>query len=316
VQTSEIGTCPAAFSNGSIVDYAPGTRWPYSDEATAGFETQLPGAVRVGAMFYYRTNRDQIGQVDTLKPSSAYTAYTVTVPNGPGGTNANPKPTTATVYNISAEANAVTASVRDNLDYLDTTYKGVEFTATKRFSKKWQMQAGFTLGKNEGGVNTSTGQSFTTDTNDPNNLLYPKGIIGNDSEQAFRLSGSYTLPYDISLSGSMVANNGYPYVSTYNLTRPVAATQGINLTRASQTILLSERGDERYEKVVLFDARLSKNFQMGRVRLSPEISLFNITNADTVVATTVAVGPTYLLPSGGDPILSPRILRIGFALNF
>jgi outer membrane receptor for ferric coprogen and ferric-rhodotorulic acid len=33
----------------------------------------------------------------------------------------------------------------------DTEYKGIEFTATKRFSAKWQMQAGFTIGKNEGG---------------------------------------------------------------------------------------------------------------------------------------------------------------------
>lgn len=317
VQTSEIGTCPAAFSGGSIIDYAPGVEWPYSDEATAGFETQLPGAVRVGAMFYYRTNRKQIGQVDTLKPASAYTAHTITVPNGPGGTAANPKPMQATVYNISAAANAVTASLRDNLEVLDTTYKGFEFTATKRFSSKWQMQAGFTLGKNEGGINSLTGQSATNDSNDPNNQLFPEGIIGNDSETAFRLSGSYELPFGLDLSGSMVANNGYPYVSTYNLTRAVAATQGINLTRASQTIPLSKRGDERYENVVMFDARLGKSFRFGsRGRFTPEISLFNITNADTVVNTTVAVGPTYLLPSGGDPILSPRIIRVGFALSF
>src|SRR5687767_15363185 len=56
------GACPG-FSGGTFTDYAPGVKWPYSDEATAGIETQLPGAVRVGAMFYYRTNRDQIGQV-------------------------------------------------------------------------------------------------------------------------------------------------------------------------------------------------------------------------------------------------------------
>ena len=47
------------------MNYADGVKWPYSDEVTAGIETQLPGAVRVGAMFYYRTNRDQIGQVNT-----------------------------------------------------------------------------------------------------------------------------------------------------------------------------------------------------------------------------------------------------------
>ena len=85
----------------------------------------------------------------------------------------------------------------------------------------------------------------STDLNDPNRIRFPRGIIGNDSERALRISGSYRLPGDVRLAGSMLANNGYPYVSTYSLTRAVAATQGITLTRASQNIKLSERGDER-----------------------------------------------------------------------
>ena len=178
------------------------------------------------------------------------------------------------------------------------------------------MQMGFTLGKNTGGINNSGGQSSTADLNDPNNTQYPDGVVGNDSEQAFRLSGSYTLPWDINLSGSMVANNGYPYISTYSLTRAAAATQGITLTRASQTILLSNRGDERYDNVTLFDMRLGKTFRFGSRSITPQVDFFNIANAATVVNTTVAVGPSYLLPSGGDPILSPRIIRVGFNLNF
>ena len=172
------------------------------------------------------------------------------------------------------------------------------------------MQAGFTLGKNSGGV------SGGTDLNDPNNTRFPQGIVGNDSEQAFRLSGSYTLPWTISLSGSLVANNGYPYTSTYSLTRAVAATQGITLTRSTQAVQLSQRGDERYDNVTLLDMRLGKTFRFGGRSLTPEISFFNIANADTVVNKNVAVGSTYLLPAGGDPILSPRIIRIGFSLNF
>jgi hypothetical protein len=305
-----LATCPA-FSGGTFVNYADDVKWPYSDEYTAGIETQLPGAVRVGAMFYYRTNRDQIGQTNTLQPGSAYTRHTVTIPNGPGGSLSSPKPMTADVYNISAAANTLNASIRDNAEYLDTEYKGVEFTATKRFSRKWQMQMGFTLGKNEGGVNPST------DLNDPNNTRFPKGIIGNDSEQALRLSGSYELPWAISLSGSMIANNGYPYVSTYSLTRAAAATQGITLTRASQAIQLSRRGDERYENVVMFDMRLGKSFNFGgRGRFTREIELLQHRKLRHGREHDVAVGPSYLLPAGGDPILSPRIIRVGFALSF
>ena len=102
------GTCPS-FGGGAFTDYAPGVEWPYSDELTAGIETQLPGAVRMGTMFYYRTNRKQIGQVNNAQPSTEYTKFTVSIPNGPGGTIASPKVTTADVYNISVAANAATA---------------------------------------------------------------------------------------------------------------------------------------------------------------------------------------------------------------
>ena len=164
-------------------------RWPYSDEITAGVETQLAGAVRVGAMFYYRTNRDQFGDRNNAVPASAYTQHTVTIPNGPGGGpgTTNLQPTTVPVWNIPASLASADQTVRDNATYLDTEYKGVEFTATKRFSQKWQMQAGFTIGKNEGGFGG-------TDLNDPNRVRFPRGIIGNDSERALRLSGSYELP--------------------------------------------------------------------------------------------------------------------------
>ena len=305
----------SAFGGGVNTAYAPGIRWPYSDEVTAGVETQLPGAVRVGAMFYYRTNRDQFGERNTAVPTSAYTAHTVTIPNSPGGGpgNTNLKPTTATVYNLPASLASAQQVLRTNEDYLDTEYKGVEFTATKRFTQKWQMQAGFTIGKNTGGLNTATGQSATSDLNDPNLTVFSNGVIGNDSETALRLSGSYELPWQINVAGSLIANNGYPYVTTYSLTRAAAATQGITLTRSTQTIILSERGEERYPNVVMADIRLSRNFRFGTRSIQPELSFFNIGNADTVVNHTVGIGGNYRVPT---EILAPRILRVGFSLNF
>ena len=139
---------------------------------TAGVETQLAGAVRVGAMFYYRTNRKQFGQHNTLQPTiGLHRAHHHRCPNGPGGTVQNPKPTTGTVFNINPAVNTLSANVRDNEDYLDTEYKGIEFTATKRFSRKWQMQTGFTIGKNTGGTTLAGG----TDLNDPERDALPAG---------------------------------------------------------------------------------------------------------------------------------------------
>src|SRR4029078_3534109 len=102
----------------------------------------------------------------------------------------------------------------------------------------WQMVGGLTFGKNTGGVTQGT------DLNDPNVTLYNKGIIGNDSPAAFRLSGSYLLPKAISFAGTLISNTGYPDVSTYSVTRAAALAPAVALTRASQTVPLSERGEE------------------------------------------------------------------------
>jgi hypothetical protein len=307
-QDAEITGACSAFSGGATTNFAPGVRWPYSDEATAGVETQIPGGVRIGAMFYYRTNRDQLGERNNAVPTSAYTQHTITIPNGPGGGpgNTNLKPMTAVVFNLPANLASADATIRGNESYLDTEYKGIEFTATKRFTQKWQMQAGFTIGKNEGGIGGG-------DLNDPNGTRFPRGIIGNDSETALRISGSYELPFRINFAGSMLANNGYPYVSTYSLTRAVAATQGITLTRASQTITLTQRGEERLPNVTMVDLRLSRAFRFGSRSFQPTIDVFNVGNVDTRDNQNSAVGPSYLLPTS---ILAPRIIRVGFSLNF
>jgi hypothetical protein len=323
-QPSEIGTC-SGFPGLSPQYASPnGPAWPYSDEVTAGVEREVMKDMRVGAMFYYRTNRNQIGTRNIAAPPSAYVPFSFTVPNGPGGTVANQKPMNVTVYNLLPAFNGLQNSVLDNQPYLDTNYKGVDLTASKRFSRKWQMVAGLTFGKNTGGINTTTGgplgQTATIqsgnvgDLNDPNFTQYPNGIVGNDSQVAFRLSGSYELPYRISVAGSLVSNSGYPYISTYSLSRATAAAAGINLTRATQTIFLSNRGDERLPSVTLIDLRFSRAWAFaGGRRISPQLDIYNLTNQYSAQSVTNGVGSTYLNPTS---ILAPRIIRIGVAVNF
>ena len=168
------------------------------------------------------------------------------------------------------------------------------------------MVAGLTFGKNEGGLTQGT------DLNDPNVTLYERGVLGNDSTWGFRASGSYVAPADVTIAGSISANRGYPFVSTYQVTR-AAVAPAITLTRASQTVPLSQRGDERLPNVTLIDLRISRSFKLGSRSITPQIDIFNITNAAPVVALNAAVGNTYLAAS---EILAPRIIRLGFSLDF
>ena len=311
-QLSEVTTAQCTAFPSLSVHYASpnGPKWPYSDEVTAGIERQLIPDMRVGVMYYHRTNRNQVGEVNTAVPSSFYTPITVNIPNGPNG------PTTATVYNLSSPSYiSLSNLVFDNESYLDTNYNGVEITASKRMSHRWQMLAGLTIGQNKGGTNasgTSTGQtvSAAADLNDPNNTVFPTGVVGYDSKVAFRLSGSYILPYDITMAGGLISNGGFPYASTYAVTRALVPS----LVRSSQTVFLSDRGAERYPAVSMLDMRFSRAFHFaGSRQIVPQVDLFNIFNASTITGLNPAVGSTYLVPNG---IVSPRIVRIGFSVDF
>jgi len=299
-QESELGTFGGFPGLTSRYGDANGPDWPYSDEFTAGIEHQIMRDFRVGVMYYHRTNRNVIGQRNAAVPLTAYTEYSVSVPvlpTGPGGT--------ITFYNLNPafQGQAFQDNVFDNEALLDTTYDGLEITGSKRFSRRWQMLAGLTLGRNYGGVAGG-------DLNDPNNSQnFPRGIEGTDSEYAFRLSGSYTAPYDISVSGSFILNNGYPYQSQYAVTRTVFPT----LTRSSQTVRLTERGDERLPDVKMVDLRVSRTFRIGTRRITPLLEVFNLGNADTFVGYNNNVGQAYLRPTD---ILSPRIARVGVTVDF
>jgi hypothetical protein len=86
------------------------------------------------------------------------------------------------------------------------------------------------------------------------------------------------------------------------------------LTRSAQTIRLNRRGDERLPRVTLVDLRLSRSFNLpGDRRIEPQVDLFNVTNADTIVNMVNAVGPRLGYPG---EILAPRIIRVGFVVKF
>ena len=66
--------------------------------------------------------------------------------------------------------------------------------------------------------------------------------------------------------------------------------------------------------VTLIDLRLSRRFHLsGNRSIEPTFDIFNLGNASTVTGLNAGVGSTYRVPNG---IVSPRIMKIGLALNF
>ena len=65
--------------------------------------------------------------------------------------------------------------------------------------------------------------------------------------------------------------------------------------------------------VTMVDLRLSRPIRLGTRQFVPQLDIFNIGNAGTIVRYNPAVGATYLAPG---EILAPRIVRVGFSIDF
>ena len=302
-QENELGTFSGFPGVTSRYPDENGPDWPYSDEFTAGVEHQLMNDFRVGVMYYHRTNRKVVAQRNVAVPPSAYTEASVAVPGAARRTGRHdhvlqPQPRIP-------GSGVPGQRVRQSRSCSTRTTTAWSSRPSSGMSDRWQMVAG-THARQE----LRRRRRAPNELNDPNNSLnFPRGIEGTDSAYAFRLAGSYIAPWEINISGSFIWNDGYPYQSQYAITRTIFPT----LTRSSQTIRLTERGDERLPDVKMMDLRVSRSFRFGGRQVTPLFEIFNLGNADTVTGVNNNVGNTYLRPT---EILSPRILRLGVSIDF
>jgi hypothetical protein len=82
--------------------------------------------------------------------------------------------------------------------------------------------------------------------------------------------------------------------------------------QASVNLRLNEPGSLYYDRVNQLDFTLAKAFSLRGVRITPELSLFNMLNANPVYSQTTA------FPNVGVPlrILEARLIRFGAQVRF
>ena len=116
---------------------------------------------------------------------------------------------------------------------------------------------------------------------------------------AFRLSGSYTAPWDLLGRGDVHREQRLPLrIDVPGDESQLRERLRVELRRRprdgrAQTAFLSDRGDERLPPVRLLDLRVSRAFNFaGNRRIVPQFDLFNVTNSYTPTSVNGAVGST------------------------
>ena len=294
-QDNELGTVLTRYGGASGVNLDSNISRSYSDEITAGVQREIGTDFAIGATYYYRKNKNLLGQVNNAVPPSAYDPVTVSVPGGGS----------ITAYNLKPEFLGQVDRVITNQTQFWETYHGIEFTAKKRLSNNWQMLAGYTYSKAKT-FNVENWLVGFVDTNDPNNLINIEDRVqASDTPNVLKLGGTYILPYEIQISGN------YRYYTGKPLTRTLLLQ---DLNQGPVNVPAEPRGTYRYPDVSLLDLRISKVFPMGKTaKLEGMFNLFNTFNAGTVINQVTTLGPSF-----GQPIqlLTPIVAGFGARLTF
>ena len=270
----------------------PDLKRPYQWEYNVSVQRQVGERTSVMLAYFGRKFWDLYTTVNDAVPSTAYSPVTITNPltNEP-----------MTVYNQDPTTRGQVRNVLKTIPDLSQRYHGVEVQFTTRITRA-NVFGGFTIGNNYGDQDSG-------DLNNPNNRINNKGDIGFDAPYQIRAGGSYVLPWDVRVSGSLRSSSGLPQTRTYVVTTAIVP----GLTQVTQNVQVAERGEYRYPWINLLDVRLAKTFRFGATIIEPTMDLFNVFNNNAVTNAVQTIGTSLGRPSA---IVMGRLVRLGGRISF
>ncbi len=287
----------------------PAIERPRTDELLAGVDHELFANTRLSAVFTYRQERNLFGSIDVGLPGSAYRLVTRVDP-GRDGQEGTADDGTASLFDQDPSTLGQNRFVVTNTPALNQLYRGVEVTASRRLSARWQMLAGYTASQTI--VNALVAQN-------PNTLINGRGPVALDRTHTFKVSGTYIFPREVAVSANVRTQTG----------EPVTRQLRYRLTQGFATINAEPRGSVRLDPLTSVDLRIAKTVRLRGRELDLMLDAYNLTNANTawevqtltgrrVLAGGPAIGEAgevaqFLLPT---QILAPRIFRLGATFRF
>jgi hypothetical protein len=291
----------------------PSLKEPSTWETTASVERELAANMGLRVMYVYKRVTDSIVNgvtnnivsINTLRP---YDVWNVPItrrdpgPDGILGTGDDAGSVTLydypTAYRGAGFVNAQTVNAT-NPDH----FHSVEATLSKRLSSRWTGQISYFVVKNHRWLSSV----FTS----PNDQFFP---LDDTWSWAGNITGSYRLPWNVSLSGFLQSKSGVKGQRTY-IFRQADPDGGRAITQnGNTTIRLDPYGTESLAALNILNLRASKDISLGGSRhLDIDFDVFNVLNAATPTAANFQSGPSFGYITG---VLPARIARLGARFRF
>ena len=264
---------------------------------------------------YYRRWYGNFEVTDNLLVGpSNYTSYCVTAPTDPrlpgGGAQSicglkdvNPDKRGQTDNLITTSAN-----YGSQIEH----WNGVDLTIEARLAKA----------RLQGGVSTGKTVTDTCEILAELPEINPAGGPYCRQETPFltqvKLGGSYTLPWDVQLSGTVQSFRSNPIAASGTFTNAqISPSLGRVLTTGVTTsIQLIQPGTLYNPRYTQLDLRFAKTIAVGRTRVKGMVDLYNAMNANTVLDVNTAyatTGANWLVPT---QIALARFVKLGVQIDF
>jgi len=160
-----------------------------------------------------------------------------------------------------------------------SSYNALLMSLRRRFAKKFQIEANYTLSKNQD--DDSNERNFSRETAlNPFNLKIEKGPSKQDVRHNFNISGVFDLGYGFTLSAILITRSGFPYTPRIIDGDDFQNDGNDANDRAVINGVVAGRNSRRQPNFFNLDLRLLKNFKFGegkKLALSAEI--FNVTRS-------------------------------------
>jgi hypothetical protein len=122
-----------------------------------------------------------------------------------------------------------------------------------------------------------------------------------------KMNGRIQLPYEINAAMNYQGRQGFPFPQS--ILTPDRANGG-----GTAEVQLDPMGAVRYDNLHTLDLRIDRAFHVRALRLVPSLDVFNVTNANTVLAINRQQAASNANTVSG--IVAPRVARIGITAHW
>ncbi len=267
---------------------------PHTDEFSIGFERELAPEWSVGVTYVRREAYDLLQDQDInhftclgadavgLRSESVcegeidkfgFTLFTT--PTGGGNFAFNTAQSRANdaedLYTVNNSFNQVLRV--GNFNSLD--YESYEVRILKRLHRNWQMQASYTWSEAFGQA-----EDFNSGLgNDPSTVDDEEGFLDFDQRHVLKFQAVTRLPHEISLGGIVEWASGTPF----SVIRTIVDTDSTGNQFVRTFFPTGQRTDQRNEGIWRIDARVEKNFVIGKVQAAGFINVENLLDSDDLI---------------------------------